>query len=150
MPFVTSQRPIESVGLAQAILAALSTRPSAALLTTPTVHLFTALASPISPNTTVANFTEATFSGYAAVTQGTLLGPINLPGFDGYGVHAEADFLATAVVAPGQNILGYWVDNGASTFYYGETFPNPIPISNPGDYISLDVIWVQPVYMQAI
>lgn len=151
MAFITSQNPVMSQGLAEAILAALSTRPSTALLATPTVHLFTAGPSPILPTSKTTDFTEATFTGYAAVVQSALLGPINLPPPDGYGVHAESDFLATPSGSfVGAVIAGYWVDNGSTTFYYGEYFKTPIPIVNPGDFVSLDVIWGQPVFLTVV
>ena len=45
------------------------------------------------------------------------------------------------MVSPGQVILGYWCDDGSTTFYSAEAFPNPVPISNPGDFISLDMVF---------
>ena len=149
MPFQTSQNPVMGIALADELLAALSTRPSAALLTTPTVHLYTVGPTPVLPTSTVAEFTEADFVGYSSVVLGTLLGPIILPGTDGYAVHAEADFLAGALTGS-EVIAGYWIDDGATTLYYAEAFPTPIPISQTGDFISLDVIWVQPVYLTAV
>jgi hypothetical protein len=148
MPFITSVNPVMGVGLAEALLSTLSARPAAALLATPTLHLYTSGPTPITPQSVPGDFTEATFTGYAAVTLGTFLGPIILPGTEGYGLHVEGDYLAGAVTPPGQNIAGYWVDNGAGTFYYGETFAVPIPLAHAGDFISLDVIWGQPVYLQ--
>jgi hypothetical protein len=143
MPFIQSQ--VQTIGrpLADAMLAALSARPASALLTTPTVHLFTAGPSTITPLNLPADFTEATFAGYAAATLTLpLLGPINLPNGDGFGVHNEVDFLGGAVVSPGETILGYWIDDGATAvLYYAELFAVPVPIVNPGDFISLDVVY---------
>lgn len=131
--------------LAKAILATLSARPAAALLTTPTCHLFTSGPTPITSAAVTTDFVEATFHGYAAVVLGAFLGPITLPNGEGWGVHVEADFLATSPFSPpGENIQGYWIDDGATTLYYAERFPTPIPISAVGDFISLDVIWGQP------
>lgn len=142
--FITSVNPVMAQALAEAILAALSLRPSAALLATPTVHLYTAGPSPITPQATPGEFTEATFSGYSAVSMGTLLGPILLPGPDGYGVHVACDFLATPASPFVPNtIVGYWVDNGSTTYYYGEAFPTPIGIAVPTDFISLELIFGQ-------
>jgi hypothetical protein len=143
MPFKVSE--FQTIGrpLAAALLAALSARPGAALLVTPTVHLFTAGPAPISPLNLPADFTEATFVGYAAqVITLPLTGVVNLPQGDGLGVLATVNFLAGAVVSPGENILGYWVDDGATAvLYYAEIFSAPIPIVNVGDFIQIDVMW---------
>lgn len=140
MPFVQSQTPIMAQDLADAILDALSARPAAAILSTPTVHLYTEVDPPISPLSTPTDFTEATFAGYADAALPALVGPINTL-TSTRAVHGQVDFTGGAVVAPGQNIAGYYVtDGGGTNFYYGEAFPAPIPIVNPGDTISLDVI----------
>lgn len=142
MPFVVTQEMTWANAVLDSMLEALTTRPAGALLTTPTVHLFTAGPQPISGTSVPGDFTEATFSGYAAVTLSGFLGPINLPSNDGRGVHQEADFLAGAGAGPpGQSILGYWLDNGSTTFYGGETFQTPVQIVNPGDFLSLDVVF---------
>jgi hypothetical protein len=143
MPFIRTSVLTMGKPLVDALLGALSARPAGALLTTPTVHLFTAGPTQILPTSLPADFTEATFAGYVDKTLTLpLLGPINLDLGDGEGVHNEVDFLAGAVVAPGQDILGYWIDDGATAVLYGaEIFPTPISIVNPGDYVSLDVIF---------
>jgi hypothetical protein len=130
-----------AVALAEALLATLLTRPANPLLTTPTVHLYTAATNPPSPQSAVADFTEATFAGYAAVVLASLVGPVLLPSSEGYGLIGHADFIGGAVVSPGQVIIGYWIDDGTATFYAGEAFQNPIPISVPGDFISLDAVF---------
>lgn len=142
--FVQTRNPILSRALLDALLAALSARPAAALLVTPFVHLFTAGPAPITLDSVSADFTAATFTGSAAVALPLpLLGPINVDASD-LGAHNEVDFLATAVTPPGQTILGYWIDNAAASpteIYLAETFETPISIAIPGDYISLDVIF---------
>jgi len=140
VPFIQSKVITLGRSLIESLLAALSTRPGAALLVTPKVHLFTAGPNPVSENAAVGDFVEASFVGYVAQTLPALLGPINLPAGDGEGVHSEVDFLAGAVVPPGQVIIGYWIDDGVTTFYGGEVFPNAIPITVIGDFISLDVV----------
>jgi len=140
MPFIQSAQPVIAQNLLDSILAALMVNPAAALLTTPEVHLFTAGPTPILPTQVPGDFTEATFVGYASVVIAALPGPINLPSTLGRGRHQNIDFLGGAVVAPGEQILGYWVDDGAAAFYWGEIFPAPIPIVNPGDFISLDFV----------
>ncbi len=143
MPIVISKNLVTSRPIAAALLAALSARPAAALLVTPFVHLYTAGPSPLTPLAVPGDFTEATFTGYAAVALPLpLLGPINGSNYM-LGVHEEVNFLAGAVVAPGENILGYWVDEaaaGGANLYYAETFDVPISITTAGDFISLDVV----------
>lgn len=141
MPFVRSALITYTEALVAALLAAFSARPSAALLQTATCHLYTASSAPISPQSTVSQFTEASFAGYAPVVMSPLIGPINLPSGEGMGVHVEADFLCTSTATPGYNIIGYWVDNGATVLYAAESFASPIPIVFLGDFVSLDVIF---------
>src|SRR5271156_1451010 len=49
MPFLTSANPTWNKVLLEDLLAALMTRPAGAQLTTPTVHLYTAVSQAISP-----------------------------------------------------------------------------------------------------
>jgi len=141
VPQVQSKNPVLSYALVDQLLDALSTRPLAALLVTPFVHLYTAGPTPILPTSVPGDFTEATFTGYAALALTLpLLGSIQIDPND-LAQHNEVDFLAGAVVAPGENILGYWIDEaavGGVTLYMGEIFETPIPIAALGDYISLD------------
>lgn len=144
MPQVQSLNPVLARDVVSDLLAALSARPAAALLVTPFVHLFTAGPSPITPDSVPGDFTEATFTGYAPIALTLpLLGPVNADAND-LGVHNEADFLAGAVIPPGETIMGYWVDEAASggtVLYMAEDFDTPIPIASIGDYISLDVLF---------
>jgi hypothetical protein len=141
--FVQSHSIVFGRPLAEDLLDALSARPAAALLVTPFVHLFTAGPAPITPFSLPADFTEATFVGYAAAAWTLpLLGAINVDSVT-LGVHNEENFLAGAVVAPGEMILGYWVDEAAAggvIMYLAELFAAPIPIEVAGDFISLDII----------
>ena len=138
---VASIQPVYNRSLIAALLSALETVPGAALLTTPKVHLFTAGPTPITPNSTVANFTEATFAGYASISLPTLSALINLPNNTAYGEDAQVQWIASTITGGGQTILGYWVDNGTSTLYLAEYFPTPIPISIIGDNINLQVVF---------
>jgi len=142
MPQVQSKNPVYARALSDALLDALSARPAAALLVTPFVHLFTAGPSPVTPDAVPGDFTEATFTGYAAVALALpLLGSVQIDPED-LAQHNEVDFLAGAVTPPGENILGYWVDEAAAAgtvLYLAEIFETPIPIAALGDYISLDV-----------
>jgi hypothetical protein len=143
--FVQTQTQTLGLALSEALVSALSARPAAALLVTPTIHLFTAGPSQIVPSNVTGDFTEATFAGYAAqVLTLPLTGPINLPGVPGVGAFNAVNFVGGAVVSPGQVILGYWIDTGsAGQILAAEVFSTPIPIANPGDFISLDMIFGQ-------
>lgn len=135
-----SQQPTMSEPLIAAIASALTTVPGGALILTPHLHLFTAITGLITPASTVSQFTEATFAGYAAASI-TLAGPLNFTNSTGLGLGANANFVAnSSITSPGQNILGYWIDNGTSTFYAAEMFPNPYQIVNPFDFLDLLVI----------
>jgi len=144
MPQVQSKNPVYGRQVVDHLLDALSARPAAAELVTPFVHLFTAGPSPVLPTNLPADFTEATFVGYASIALPLpLLGSVQADPND-LGQHNEVDFLAGAVVAPGENILGYWVDEAAApglVLYLAEIFETPIPIAALGDYISLDVLF---------
>lgn len=144
MPQIQTLNPVIARNVVADLLSALSARPAAALLVTPFVHLFTSGPNPITPDSVPGDFVEATFTGYAPIALTLpLLGPINVDSND-IGVHNEADFLAGAVVPPGENIAGYWIDEAAAagtTLYAAEDFLTPIPIASPGDYISLDVVF---------
>lgn len=129
-----------------ALLAALLARPAAALLTTPTVHLFTGTPT-LNPDSVPAAFTEPTFHGYAAVVISALLGPVNLDS-NTIGVHQEVDFLATTGGAISDNVTGYYITSGDGTvFYGGETFPTAFGFAIPGDFLSLDVVFPLPLLL---
>lgn len=142
MPFVVSKNIVWSRSVVQAMLSVLDAIPVAVAMPTPFVHLFTVGPAPITPDSVPADFTEAAFAGYAAIALPTpFLGPINVEP-DLQGVHEEVDFIAGAVVPPGEMIAGYYVTSQAAAggnFYLGETFVAPIPIAAVGDFISLDV-----------
>ncbi len=141
--FVQSNNIVFGRPLVEALLSALDTVPGAALLVTPFIHLWTAGPATITPLSLPADFTEALFVGYAAQAWNLpLAGPINIDG-ETLGVHNEENFLAGAVVPPGEMIAGYWIDEAAvagTVLYMAERFAAPIPIAVAGDYISLDAI----------
>jgi hypothetical protein len=123
--------------LLDAFLSALSTRPAAALLTTPTVVLYSAGPAP-NIGQVLANYTLADFSGYAAQTL-TLAGPVNI-GLTIQAMVGSVQFVATAA-SPfvGQTILGYLVVTGGTTMVGGEQFTTAPVIANPGDFVGINV-----------
>jgi hypothetical protein len=147
MSFVKSRAGFFKRAILNAFLGALSARPAAALLVTPFVHLYKAAAHPPSQDSAIADFTECAFTGYAPVALALpMLGPIN-PDPSNSGVHNEADFLAGAIVGPGETVLGYWIDDaavGGVNLYFSEQLATPIPIAAIGDFVSLDVLTALP------
>lgn len=145
MSAVQSKNPVIARNLVDELLSTLSTRPLAAWLALVKVHLFTAGPANITPTSAVADFTEATFAGYASQTI-TLpfSGPVQVDA-QNRAVFADANFIGGAVVLPGEVIQGYWVDNDDGSlppyFILGEIFETPIPIAVPGDFILLDLYW---------
>jgi hypothetical protein len=122
---------------------AFSAVPGAALLITPFVHLWSAGPGNITPDTLPADFTEATYSGYAPIALPLpLIGGVNADGTT-LGWLKSILFVAGAVVAPGETIAGYWIDEaavGGTDLYMAERFVTPIPIVTVGDFIDVDVI----------
>lgn len=145
-----SRNPILSTGLSEALADALSARPAAALLVTPFVHLW--VAGPATPdqNSLPADFTEATFGGYAATALALpLLGPGNLDQNIIGGI-MDVTFLADGTAPLPESILGYWVDNaaaGSTVMYQLETFESPVNFTTAGDFLTLQIrIPVQQVF----
>jgi hypothetical protein len=129
-------------GLTDAFLNALSARPAAALLTTPSLILFTA-GPPVTPDEVVADYTPCTFHGYAAQTV-TLVAPVRLSGND-EGAIGSATFLATAGGVINDQVLGYLLTDGVTAFYGGEFFTLPVSIAAPGQFIEIDLILPLPL-----
>jgi hypothetical protein len=143
--FYQSTNVVTQRDLANDFLAALTTRPAAALMTTPTVHLFT---NQFQPNslTPLVEFVEASFVGYADVALPALVGPVTGPSSQ-QELMCDVNFIAGAVVSPGQLVYGYWIDNGyPSVWYYAEAFPTPFPFAVLGNFLDLKIVLPQPTY----
>ena len=120
----------------QALLAAISARPAAALWTTPNVHLFTNAVNPNS-RTVLGDLTEATFAGYATVALPALAGPVHVQP-DSEALLAEVNFIAGSVVSPGENIHGFFItDTTNAILYAAEAFDDPVSISASEDFLSI-------------
>lgn len=134
--------PIISRTLATALLGCLGARPAAALLVTPTLHLFTAMTGLPTIDTVAGAFTEATFNGYASQTPIGFGAPsVLLPSGQGLGNTSPGWFFAagSGLVIPGETVLGYWIDDGAAAMYLIEVFDSPVPFAAFGDFLVLDL-----------
>jgi len=137
----SSSNPVEGRPLAEAMLAALSARPAAALLTTPTVRLITDTFQP-TPVSDPAAFTEPAFTGYAAVSLPTPAGPVGTPS-QGVALAATVNFIASATPSPTVNVTGYIVTDSANpptTLYYAEKFTTPVAFINALDFLTLNLL----------
>lgn len=124
--------------LLDAMLGGLDVVPGTAFLVTPKIELF-AGATPVTPTSAWADFTKATFHGYA-VASVTLNAPGNLVGGD-QARTATVFFHATSGGSLGpQQIDGYILSDGAAIFYGGELFQTPVQIAAVGDFLQVDVI----------
>jgi len=137
----TSKAPVWRRGILNNLLATLSTRPAAALLTTPLVHLITGTPT-LTPDMPIATLSasEATFTGYAPIALTPLVGPVNLnAGADG--LLCTVNFLEAAPGTVQNNVTGYYVDENAGVdWVLAELFPFPVPMVISGDFLSLDVL----------
>jgi hypothetical protein len=144
MNYRNTVSPVFNEAWLQGLLAALSTVPGAALLVTPKVHLRTDSLVP-QPTDTSATYTEAAYSGYAAVAL-TLAGPVNA-GPSYIAEVGNALFVSTtgSPFVP-NNITGYYLTTGTNTLVMSENFANPIPIATAGDAIDLAVALALDLY----
>jgi hypothetical protein len=106
------------------------------MLTTPKVHLYTALANALGPHTVIGDFTEANYVGYASQTAAFGLPYINVAG------QAVCDspllqFQPTAGTTP-NTILGFYVtDSASAVLLWAGTIPTPTPLVTPSDALPL-------------
>lgn len=137
MPVVQSQEPVISRPFLATFLAALVARPAAPLIDAAQISLFSAGPAPITPNSTVAEFTECIFDGFATVPF-TGVGPVvAIPNGEGIAVTADALFTLTGTAGV-DTAAGYYVYDGA-TLVLAEYFEAPITLSQIGDFISLQM-----------
>ncbi len=134
-----------SRALVAAMLATLTARPAAALLTTPVVNLFTGVTVP-SPNSAVADFTVATFHGYTAQSISPA-GPVNLSP-EIIGLVDNVIFIATSGGVIADTVTGYFLSDGATAYYGGERFLESVNFANVGDFLSLDAMLPLPLFQE--
>lgn len=136
-----SVNPILSRFCVSEILDALVTAaPATEILDGAILRLFTNDLTP-GGNTDVGDFTEATFVGYSSVTPLVWTAPVNN---DDTGMLSmvQGNFIGGAIVAPGESVRGYWIENaGGTEWFIAERFEEPVPFEALGDFLSLDVVF---------
>lgn len=129
--------PVSTRALQLEVLTALKATGSP--LHAPTLVLFTA-SPPLNVDTKLSDLTLATFTGYAAVTALAFGTPyIDVNGMSVIVAPSE-DFISTADT-PSETITGWaLVDSGLTTLYYAEVLDTPVPITQAGDGLTVDVV----------
>ncbi len=84
--------------------------------------------------TAKADFTEATFTGYASIL---LSGLVSVAGYDiqNRAVNEWSACTWTKSGVTGNTIYGYWVENISAVLLWCERFDSPIPMTSDGSYL---------------
>ena len=136
-----SQSPWLANGMLENLLLSLSTAVTPPFVATPRMHLYTASTAPLNQDFVLSQFTEPTFTGYAAIT-GTWDGSIvNCSDEGGKGLLFTGTFVCATDPTPGQTIIGYYVDDGGVQPVMAELFPTPFLITRGGDFLVLSVLY---------
>ena len=103
----------------------------------PTLRLFSNNQTPTSTQT-IADYTEATFTGYAAVIQTgsswTITAGDGSTGFSKATTNSASTFTCSGTTS--QSVYGYYVDANTSTLLWAERFSDgPYTIANVGDKV---------------
>ena len=137
MPYVESVAPVQPTTFLDDLLGAMTVTAAGPLASTGNLNLVTAGPSPILPSNDMADFTAATFGGYAPGTFSLGSIPLNLPSGKGRGLVSNSLFVADGTTS--EVVTGYVVVDGNGNTILMEYFPAPIPMSNNGDFIDLTV-----------
>ena len=144
--FVESVLPVLGAFIQAALLATLGTAPLAPLISTWTLHLCTSQPNPITPQSIPSQFTECTFTGYAAVACTFASSTLNLP--SGLGVALLQNGLFACTAATPETVTSYYIKDAAGNFILGETLQTPIPILGPGSFADVTVLFPEPNSVQ--
>jgi hypothetical protein len=105
------------------------------------VHLAVAPFTP-NPNSDPATFTEASYTGYAAVALGTWAALERLP-TGSQSVNGTVVHFAPTGTAITNTVVGYWIVTHAGVLIGYDTFPAPIPMDNALCAIDIVLAWQQ-------
>lgn len=144
--FRRSQNPWLTKAQLDALLAALSARPAAALWDAPKVHLGVNDFVPDAA-TALGDFVEASFAGYTpgGYALPAFSAPVNLPD-EGQAILSTVNIIAAGgIVAPGEVAYTYYITDAAgAVLYQYERFSDVVPFANPGDFLDLTVLAGEP------
>jgi len=137
MPSLESVRPIYARTFLDKVMGAFKVVPADPLVGIGSLRLCTAGPSPITPETDEADFTEASFGGYAAGVFTPDVPDVTLPSGLGRGQMVSKLFVCDGTTP--ETITGYFTEDADGQFLMGEYFPSPIPMTANGDFIDLTV-----------
>lgn len=105
------------------------------------VHLYTAIANPISPSSVIGDFTEADYSGYAALEVTTWLAAYLDPAGGGSIQNGTQQFqyVFTSGTPVPNTILGFYLTNAAGALVMCGNFAAPVSMAANGDAIPLNL-----------
>lgn len=94
----------------------------------------------VGSNTTVADFIEATYTGYAAQALATVPAPVNDATLGGVSIFVPSHLFtcSLAPVAP-ETIHGWWLEDTTGKCVAAGNFTTPFVITNIGDTVPLQV-----------
>jgi hypothetical protein len=128
------------------LLDSIPTRPAAALLATPNLHLRTVQGAASPTDDDPSHQTEIVFSGYAAFAVVWEVVQINLA-VDGKGLRAVCTFAPNAAVAPPVTAVGWYLTDTGNTVVQAEgQFSEPVVFGGVGDV--LDFVLILPLIDQ--
>ena len=110
-----------------------------AALAVSTINLFNNNIS-VGSNVTVASFTAATFTGYAAQALATVPAPVNDSTLGGVSIFIPSH-LFTCTTAPDtpETIYGWWLQDTTGKCVAAGNFTQPFIIANVGDTVPMQV-----------
>jgi hypothetical protein len=107
-------------------------------LVSSTMHLYQAIAHPLSPSTVLADLTEATYDGYVAKTITAWLNAYLDPAGGASIQSGTQQFDFVAVPLTTNVVLGFYVCNAAGALVFLGSFDSPISMTQNGDSIPVN------------
>ena|SRR5947209_12879489 len=113
------------------------------------IHLFTAIAHPLSPLTVLADFTEATFDGYADKVIGPRVGPFVNPAGEAAVAYPLLSWLMTGDTMPNV-VQGFYIVSTGGLFIAGAKFDQPVNMVDTTSALNLVLQAVLPLTAPAV